>query len=156
MLLHDKTIVMSHDVINKGSDAGKIINVATTDLDILEFVFILNSLWFSPMFFVVILVTIYFISGIAGIIGVLCISLLVPLQIYIGKLNVKLRIKVGAFSDTRIKLTTEIVDGIRVLKMYGWELAYVDQIKEKRRKEMFWHRIRGYIRATNMSLFLSA
>lgn len=64
--------------------------------------------------------------------------------------------KVGEFSDERIKLTTEIVEGIRVLKMYAWELIYEKRIEEKRSKEMTHHRTRGYIRASNMSLFLSA
>jgi hypothetical protein len=79
MLLHDKTIAMSHDVINKGSDTGKIINVATTDLDILEWCFFLNNLWAGPLFLVIVTITIYFISGVAGILGVLVVSLLVPL-----------------------------------------------------------------------------
>ena len=64
--------------------------------------------------------------------------------------------KVGQYSDERIKLTTEIVEGIRVLKMYAWELVYNKRILEKRSNEMNHHRCRGIIRASNMSLFLSA
>ena len=78
-LLHDKAIRMSSDVLNSSSDAGKIINVATTDLDMIEFIFLLNSLWFAPLFFVIVIIAIYLVAGYAGIIGILVISLLVPL-----------------------------------------------------------------------------
>ena len=64
--------------------------------------------------------------------------------------------KVGQYSDQRIKQTTEIVEGIRVLKMYAWELVYNKRILESRSKEVSKHRFRGFIRASNMSLFLSA
>ena len=130
--------------------------MATVDIDIFEFVHILNALWYSPLFLFVIIIAMYFITGVAGIIGVLCLSLLVPLQISVGKLNTKLRGKVGQYSDERIKLTTEIVEGIRVLKMYAWELVYRKRIMQKRSNEMKHHRFRGLIRSSNMSLFLSA
>ena len=130
--------------------------MATFDIDIFEFVHILNALWYSPMFFFIIIIAIYFITGVAGIVGVIVLSFLVPLQISVGKLNEKLRMKVGQYSDERIKLTTEIVEGIRVLKMYAWELVYNKRILEKRSNEMNHHRFRGIIRASNMSLFLSA
>ena len=79
MLLHEKVIHMSHEVMNNSSDAGKIINVATTDIDIFEFVHILTALWFAPVFFVIIIIAIYFVTGVAGIVGILVISMLVPL-----------------------------------------------------------------------------
>ena len=53
-------------------------------------------------------------------------------------------------------MTTEVVEGIRVLKMYGWEIEYAKRIGEIRKKEMLMHRWRGVMRASNMSLFVSA
>jgi hypothetical protein len=72
-LLADKISRFSHEVINKGVDTGKVINVATGDLDLFEVIFMLNSFWFSPLFLIIIIIVIYFISGVGGIFGVLAI-----------------------------------------------------------------------------------
>ena len=42
--------------------------------------------------------------------------------------------------DQRIKLMNEILNGIRVLKLYAWEMAFIRSIRSIRDKEL------GYIR----------
>lgn len=38
--------------------------------------------------------------------------------------------------DNRIKLMNEILNGIKVLKLYAWELAFREKVLEIRRKEL--------------------
>lgn len=38
--------------------------------------------------------------------------------------------------DNRIKLMNEILNGIKVLKLYAWELAFREKILEIRQKEL--------------------
>ena len=42
--------------------------------------------------------------------------------------------------DQRIKMMNEILNGIRVLKLYAWEMAFIRSITHIREKEL------GYIR----------
>jgi hypothetical protein len=42
--------------------------------------------------------------------------------------------------DERIKMMNEILNGIRVLKLYAWEMAFIRSITRIREKEL------GYIR----------
>jgi hypothetical protein len=42
--------------------------------------------------------------------------------------------------DQRIKMMNEILNGIRVLKLYAWEMAFIRSINHIREKEL------GYIR----------
>lgn len=39
-------------------------------------------------------------------------------------------------TDDRVKLTNEVLEGIRLLKMYTWEIPYGDAIKKIRSKEL--------------------
>ena len=34
------------------------------------------------------------------------------------------RFKAAKVTDTRVKLMSEVISGIRVIKMYGWEYAF--------------------------------
>ena len=38
--------------------------------------------------------------------------------------------------DKRVELTTELIDGIKFIKFYGWEIAFKKIIKEIREKEI--------------------
>lgn len=83
----------------------------------------------SPIFFsalvlpfVIIGITVILVTrlGWAGIIGPLVASLLVPLQFMIGKINGNLIKNTNIHKDERIKICTEIIEGINYIKLYGW------------------------------------
>ena len=37
--------------------------------------------------------------------------------------------------DKRIKLMNELLGGIKVIKLYGWEKSFIDQVQDIRKKE---------------------
>ncbi len=50
--------------------------------------------------------------------------LLVPFNIYFGKYIGSMKLAALVFSDERVKFLTEILNGIRVIKMYCWKPHY--------------------------------
>ena len=38
--------------------------------------------------------------------------------------------------DERIKMMNEVLNGIKVLKLYAWEQAFINRVNEQRRKEL--------------------
>ena len=62
--------------------------------------------------------------------------LLVPFNIYFGKIIGSKKLNALVFSDERVKFLTELLNGIRVVKMYCWEKPLQDTIAEWRRKEI--------------------
>lgn len=40
------------------------------------------------------------------------------------------------FMDSRIRLMNEILNGIKILKFYAWEKAFLEQVLGHRRKEL--------------------
>ncbi|KAJ8933698.1 hypothetical protein NQ314_013864 [Rhamnusium bicolor] len=118
--------------------AGQVINLLSNDVSRFDLVMLtLHFLWIMP--FQVALVT-YFIwqeVGISCLAGVLTMALLsLPVQGYLGKLTGKLRLKVANKTDVRVKLMSEIILGIQVIKMYAWEKPFEKIIKYARSTEI--------------------
>ena len=56
-----------------------------------------------------------------------------PLCRYSGKLLGKLHLKISTLTDRRVRLTGEILNGIRAIKMYTWENPLSDMIGNLRK-----------------------
>ena len=55
-----------------------------------------------------------------------------PLQVILVLIIVKQRKKGVKITDKRVRLTTEVLQGIRLIKMYSWEAFYYKQISNFR------------------------
>ena len=49
--------------------------------------------------------------------------------------------------DNRIKLTSEVLAGIKVLKLYAWEQSFGDRIQEIRNSEVKTLRLMAFLEA---------
>ena len=58
--------------------------------------------------------------------------------------------------DTRINLTSEVLNGIKVLKLYGWEKSFGDRIQAIRDSEVSILRTMAFLEAgTALSWFMA-
>ena len=79
-------------------------------------------LLFEPF---VCLINIYLLASLVGftvIYGFLAMLVFVLLQLFTARCISNLRKKASALTDTRLKLLSDTVSGIRSVKAYGWEL----------------------------------
>ena len=74
--------------------------------------------------------------GIASMAGVAVVILAIPINTIIAKITRKLQLAQMKYKDKRIKLMNEILSGMKVIKLYGWEPSFSDQTQEIRNKEM--------------------
>ena len=49
------------------------------------------------------------------------------------------------FTDKRVRIITEVLQGIRLIKFYAWEAFYVQQIGMLRTKEVQTIRMSAYV-----------
>ena len=49
------------------------------------------------------------------------------------------------FTDKRVRIITEVLQGIRLIKIYAWEAFYVQQIGLLRTKEVQTIRMSAYV-----------
>ncbi|EED19134.1 multidrug resistance protein, putative [Talaromyces stipitatus ATCC 10500] len=97
----------------------------------------------------------YRLLGISGIVGVLCMIALLPLNFLISQRVMAVQARALKASDTRIQAGNEILNNIRTIKYSAWESAFKEQVMEKRRFEMTEMRSRFIWWSINATTFHS-
>ena len=81
----------------------------------------------------------YFLWGILGpasLAGLAVMVLMIPLNGMVASKIKKYQINMMKEKDKRVKLMDEILNGIKVLKLYAWEPSFAENIIEIRNKEI--------------------
>ena len=58
-----------------------------------------------------------------------------------------------SLKDHRIKMMNEILNGIKVLKLYAWEVAFIRRINDIREKELRCIRKKAFISAFSTAIW---
>lgn len=68
---------------------------------------------------------------------------------YIGHKAAQFRLRIAKLTDSRVLLMNEIVQGIQVIKMYGWELPFEKIVKLARQQEVHVIKLCSMIKGYN-------
>ncbi|XP_033123425.1 ATP-binding cassette sub-family C member 9-like isoform X2 [Anneissia japonica] len=136
-VVYEKSLALSTFAITGGAmTMGQITNHMSTDAMSLVYIFQLgNQLWSIPVIIAVTLALLYQEMGVSALIGASVFLVTFPIQIKIGALMSKIQKETMVFSDERLKLSNELLQGIKLLKVYGWEKVYADMIEGVRANE---------------------
>ncbi|VDN32693.1 unnamed protein product [Dibothriocephalus latus] len=72
-------------------------------------------------------------GGYMSIFGVLTMLLFIPIQTISGKIIASIKGKVARLTDERVKMLTEMINGIQILKFFNWEATFGKFVKALRR-----------------------
>ncbi|XP_038209218.1 multidrug resistance-associated protein 4-like [Zerene cesonia] len=128
--------------MNNGSlgetTAGKVVNILSNDLQRFDLAFtFLNYVWIIPIQLVVVCYLGYVQAGYAALIGIAALMVIaLPIQGALGRLMGKVRSSTAVKTDDRIKVMSEVINGIQVIKMYAWEIPFQKMIAQKRLDEL--------------------
>ena len=121
----------------RSHEVGKIINMFSNDFNIVEFKtpwFFLSSV--TPITLIGSAIILILRLGWPGILCPIIVLLFLPLQLWISKTNGDGMKRINVDKDRRVKLTSEIIEGIKFIKLYGWELAFQDMVRQIRSSEI--------------------
>uniref|UniRef100_A0A2M3ZKJ0 Putative abc transporter n=1 Tax=Anopheles braziliensis TaxID=58242 RepID=A0A2M3ZKJ0_9DIPT len=134
---------------------GKVVNLLSNDVNRFDIVSVfLHSMWSAPLLAIIIGVLLYAEIGVAGLLGMIVIAIVTPIQSYTGKLTSRFRLQTALRTDERIRLMDEIISGIQVIKMYAWERPFAKLISHARRLELKIVRKSAYVRGLYMTFLL--
>ncbi|KAF8777815.1 ATP-binding cassette sub-family C member 9 like protein [Argiope bruennichi] len=120
-----------------GLDTGAVVNHMAVDAFNMMMLFSMGHyLWAVPFKIVLLLILLYSRLGYSALIGAATVIFLVPVQYYICTLLSKIQGKALDVSDERLKKTTELLQGIKLLKLYGWDRLYANFVQNVREKEL--------------------
>lgn len=153
--IYRKSLRMSNTA-RKDSTVGEIVNLMSVDTDrIQDFTIYIDLLWSSP---ILILGSLFFLWNILGpsvLAGFAILLILIPINAYIAKQEESLQMKLMKYKDERVKLTNEVLNGIKVLKMYAWETSFEKEIGAIRNKEMNVLRRLAYLKSSLTLVWLA-
>lgn len=87
--------------------------------------------------------------GPSALVGVGIMLIFVPMQTYVMKGLRFARRSALKYTDQRIRMLSEILQGIRVIKVYAWESSFIKQISDLRNHELKFVRSAAFIRGRN-------
>ena len=135
-LMYRKINKLSFYSINQVS-IGKIINIIANDLNSFEFyAYLIYPLIAAPFALGATLAILWSFFGVASLTGIVFVFLLNPIQGWLANLGAKYVSQKNSFTDERVKLTNEMIESIRPLKMYGWNMKYTESIMNARNQEI--------------------
>ncbi|KAK5646546.1 hypothetical protein RI129_005010 [Pyrocoelia pectoralis] len=73
-----------------------------------------------PKFFIMLSIM-YTYIGVSAFAGAAIVMVMVPVNIFLGKLISQYRLKTAAHTDQRVRMTQEMLTSMRVIKMHTWE-----------------------------------
>ncbi|CAG2061368.1 unnamed protein product, partial [Timema podura] len=146
-VIYKKALSMSNSA-RKESTVGEIVNLMSVDATrILEAVPYLNILWSAPLQIALSLYFLWEIMGPSVLAGLAVMVVLIPINGFIANKVKNLQIRQMKTKDQRIKLMNEVLNGIKVLKMYAWEPSFEKIIESKRGKEIKVLKAAAYLNA---------
>jgi ATP-binding cassette subfamily C (CFTR/MRP) protein 4 len=154
--LYDKALKLSKQSLTQVS-TGQVINIISSDVE--RFV---HSAPYFPFFLVapahagVTTWLMWDIIGVWSLCGLALVLLSLPIHMVASKATAKLRTKTAQQTDKRVKIMSEVLSGMRVIKMYAWEKAFSRIIDAIRAKEISFLKRSNYIKGSTLSFFFCA
>ncbi|XP_020937149.1 multidrug resistance-associated protein 4-like [Sus scrofa] len=154
-MIYRKALCLSNSATRE-TGTGQIVNLLSNDVNRFDQVtMFLHFLWVGPLQAVVVTTLLWMEVGISCFAGMVVLILLLLLQSCIGKLFSSLRSETAAYTDDRIRTVSEVITGIRTVKMYTWEKSLADLIARSRRKEVSKILRSSYLRGLNLASFFA-
>uniref|UniRef100_A0A0L8HT71 ABC transmembrane type-1 domain-containing protein n=1 Tax=Octopus bimaculoides TaxID=37653 RepID=A0A0L8HT71_OCTBM len=132
-LMFKKMLILDNASLNK-TTTGQIVNLMSNDVNRFDQVLLYTHFFIiGPPQTVAIIIILWYILGPVCLLGFLVLIVIIPLQVWMGKLVSKYRCKTAIFTDQRMALMNEIIAGMRILKLYCWEIPYGKLVRDVRR-----------------------
>jgi len=117
----------------------------------------LHQLWNAPLKLIAIMCMLSSIIHVVPAFVGLCVTIvMIPMGSLVAKRLAKMRRELLKKTDARVKYVTEFVTGIKAMKLYAWEKAYMKKITQLREEELRMVRRIAYLNICNMMLFFAS
>lgn len=155
-IVYKKSFTLTSEA-RQSSTTGEIVNHMAIDSQrILDLIPYLHQIWSGPYQIIICLIALGFLLQWALLAGIGFMLLLIPINTaIIGRLK-KLQTECMLRKDERVKMMSEILQGIRVIKFFAWEESFRDKVNGIRDWELKQLRKTAYLNSVVMFMWMSA
>lgn len=139
----DATAVEEGDDVLEGADefdsnnTGAVINLMSVDaFKIADFASYLHDFFTTPLIVILSIGFLYRVIGWSAFVAVAATLACLPINVILAKKLNSIQEKLMAVTDRRIEKTNEILDAIRIIKLYAWEKRFTDKVLKIRDEEL--------------------
>ncbi|ELU10450.1 hypothetical protein CAPTEDRAFT_161237 [Capitella teleta] len=134
--VYRKAMRLSSHARNKYS-LGEITNLMSVDAMYIEtMTFFLHSFWSAPVQLIIAMSYLWVYLGPSALAGLVALLFLMGANGAVANYVKKLQVKNMKIKDRRIKVTNEVLNGIKIIKYYAWEVAFLRMILGIRESEL--------------------
>ncbi|KAF9160636.1 hypothetical protein BGX21_001995 [Mortierella sp. AD011] len=136
---------------------GAIVNLMSTDASRIDTAMLSMMLVVSvPIYTCVVIGLLIHLMGPSALLGAAMLVLANPIQAWAMSRLAPIRKRASQFTDARIRLTQEVLQGIKVIKFFSWESQFLKKLSDIRENELKnvarLLYVRGAVAATSASL----
>ncbi|KAM9779656.1 multidrug resistance-associated protein 1-like [Neosynchiropus ocellatus] len=154
--VYRKALVIS-SAARRTSTVGEIVNLMSVDAQrFMDLITYINMIWSAPLQVVLALYFLWQNLGPSVLAGVAVMILMVPVNAVIAMKTKTYQVAQMKSKDSRIKLMNEMLNGIKVLKLYAWELAFKDKVSDIRESELLVLKKAAYLGAVSTFTWVCA
>ncbi|XP_051530363.1 ATP-binding cassette sub-family C member 3-like isoform X2 [Myxocyprinus asiaticus] len=154
--IYRKSLVLTNEA-KRSSTVGEVVNLMSVDAQrFMDLTTFLNMLWSAPLQIILALFFLWKNLGPSVLAGVAVMVLLIPFNAFIAMKTRTYQVEQMKHKDDRIKLMNEILNGIKVLKLYAWEISFKEKVLQIRQKELNVLRKTAYLSALSTMAWTSA
>ncbi|XP_015722689.1 canalicular multispecific organic anion transporter 1 isoform X1 [Coturnix japonica] len=134
--IYKKALTMS-SATRKESTVGETVNLMSADaqrfMDLANFV---HQLWSSPLQIILSIVFLWLELGPSVLAGIAVMVLLIPINGFLVNKSKHIQVRNMKNKDERMKIMGEVLNGIKILKLFAWEPSFEKRINEIRACEL--------------------
>uniref|UniRef100_A0A3Q3KQC8 ATP-binding cassette, sub-family C (CFTR/MRP), member 3 n=1 Tax=Monopterus albus TaxID=43700 RepID=A0A3Q3KQC8_MONAL len=154
--IYRKALVITN-AAKRSSTVGEVVNLMSVDAQrFMDLTTFLNMLWSAPLQIILALYFLWQNLGPSVLAGVAVMIMLIPFNAVIAMKTRAYQMEQMQYKDARIKLMNEILNGIKVLKLYAWENSFKEKVLAIRQKELNVLRKTAYLGALSTMAWTSA
>ncbi|XP_039477391.1 canalicular multispecific organic anion transporter 1-like isoform X2 [Oreochromis aureus] len=151
--VYKKALVVSNDT-RKESTVGETVNLMSADAQRFNDVTTsIHLLWSCPLQIIISIVFLWLELGPSVLAGLGVMVLIIPTNALIATKARKLQIENMKFKDKRMKIMNEILNGIKILKLYAWEPSFQKQVEDIRGEELKVMKTFAYLHSFSLLIF---
>ncbi|KAJ8014351.1 hypothetical protein DPEC_G00039330 [Dallia pectoralis] len=154
--VYKKALVVSNDA-RKESTIGETVNLMSADAqrfnDVANFI---HLLWSCPLQIALAIAFLWIELGPAVLAGLAVMVLMVPINGLLATKSRFLQVKNMKYKDKRMKIMNEMLNGMKILKLYAWEPSFQKQVMGIRDQELVVMKKFAYLSSVSIFIFSCA
>ncbi|KAK0395659.1 hypothetical protein QR680_001380 [Steinernema hermaphroditum] len=134
--VYKKTLRLSNNA-RRTRTVGEIVNLMAIDVERFQLITSqIQQYWSSPFQITLALIYLVYTLGVSALTGVLIMALFVPLNVFSSMIVKNWQMQQMKLKDERAKMCNEILNGIKVIKLYAWEPPMEEMVESIRKQEL--------------------